>query len=449
MKKKYPENRPVRISDRITGVEYLSAPMPVHAPRGSGSTSPLKPEAQQAELPSEPRNTDNPEATEYVKPVPGDSSAVGPRPESEATAGDSLAGPQEENASVHAREGEESTKSKSKPEIENLEQFLAYAFGRKGQRVVLKPKVEKLIAPSPRLDEAARDRLFALADADALLAVPRELLLVSREVSGLPALRAAINEFALDVMLRHPIFSDADLQASLRNLPDAMSTGETLKRIIAFSPAPIEGQGALKPAELQTLKLNAVQLVIAWLATTRSVSIEELSQLLFQFVWAPAARELTDDNARLRALTEIEHAPGVGLACEKFRQRAVEAHTAQDQALREVVGLREKAAFLASQLEQSELKAHALEAELQALKASAAAELAETKRLQVEVQTHLRHDLEQLRGRLVRRLGDSVEMLEVGLSALRNKTPRTEVMAERAEHVIDALRAEENYLKEE
>ena len=42
-------------------------------------------------------------------------------------------------------------------------------------------------------------------------------------------------------------------------------------------------------------------------------------------MWAPAARELADDNARLRALTEVEQPAGVGLACQRFRQQAIEA----------------------------------------------------------------------------------------------------------------------------
>ena len=80
---------------------------------------------------------------------------------------------------------------------------------------------------------------------------------------------------------------------------------------------------------------------------------------------------------------------------------------------------------------------------------SNAAELAQLRRQHEVERTHLRHDQEQLRGRLLRRLDDGVEMLGVGLTALRNKTPRVEVMMERAEHVVDALRAEMNNLKEE
>jgi len=63
--------------------------------------------------------------------------------------------------------------------------------------------------------------------------------------------------------------------------------------------------------------------------------------------------------------------------------------------------------------------------------------------------THLTHDLGQLRGRLVKRLTESVEMLEVGLSALRKETPRVPVMVERAEHVVDALRTEVQELRGE
>ena len=89
----------------------------------------------------------------------------------------------------------------------------------------------------------------------------------------------------------------------------------------------------------------------------------------------------------------------------------------------------------------------ALQAELQALRESSAAEVSELRRHHEVERTHFRHDQEQLRGRLQRRLDEGVEMLEVGLTALRNKTPRVEVMMERAEHVVDALRAEINNLK--
>jgi len=56
--------------------------------------------------------------------------------------------------------------------------------------------------------------------------------------------------------------------------------------------------------------------------------------------------------------------------------------------------------------------------------------------------TLLHHELEQLRGRLIRQLTDSADMLDVGLSALRKDTPRVPVMVERAEVVVGILRDE-------
>ena len=91
----------------------------------------------------------------------------------------------------------------------------------------------------------------------------------------------------------------------------------------------------------------------------------------------------------------------------------------------------------------------ALQVELDALRERTAAEMAELRRVHDVERTHLHHGQEQLGGRLVRRLDEAVETLEVGLSALRNKTPRVEVMLERAELVVDALRSEIKNLREE
>lgn len=56
--------------------------------------------------------------------------------------------------------------------------------------------------------------------------------------------------------------------------------------------------------------------------------------------------------------------------------------------------------------------------------------------------TLLRYANDQLRGRLTRMLKDNLALLEVGLTALRHSPPRIEVMVERAEVVVDAMRDE-------
>lgn len=338
---------------------------------------------------------------------------------------------------------------KSKEDIETLEQFIAYAYSRKGQRISLKPKVEKAIAQNPRLDDGALSRLLALAAGDALLAVPRQLLLVSRDIEGYPALRAALVSFVSTVMQRHPAFAATGLQGALLNQPEALSAKDALAKLVSFTPVDEGGKEPLKAADLQALQSNAANLFATWLASHRGMNTDELAELLFTVVWAPAARELVDDNTRLRALTEIQQPAGVGLACQRFRQQASESQSAQDQAQRQATELRERLAETDAQKLLVEEQRDALGEELRALRESTAAEIAELRRQHDVECTHLRHDQEQLRGRLLRRLEDGVEMLDVGLTALRNKTPRVEVMMERAEHVVDALRAEMSNLREE
>jgi hypothetical protein len=352
-----------------------------------------------------------------------------------------------EGASAAAKSEPAGKKPKAEPET--LEQFIEYAYGRKGQPLTLKSKVEKQIAQNARLDDAALSRLLKLAKGDTLLAVPRQILLLSQEVAGLPSLKAALTSFVANVMLRHPIFSDARVQGALRNLPEGLPPAEALARVAAFEPSPGAEAEPFKGGDLRDLRYNAVRLFVTWLAVNRSLNSEELSSLLFQVVWQPAAKDLADDNARLRALTDIGQAAGVGLACQRFRQQAIEAWTQQDQAQREAISLRDRLSAAETQLADTAQQLEDVRAELQALRESSAAEMEDLRRQRAVEKTHLQHELEQLRGRLVKRLTDSVDMLEVGLSALRKDTPRVPVMVERAEHVVDALRAEVQQLRKE
>lgn len=368
---------------------------------------------------------------------------TGPNSEAETVDANAVEHKVESTAQGNANAG------KPKVEIVNLEQFIAYAYSRKGQRVRLKSKVEKAIAQNPKLDDSALSNLMLLAAGDPLLAVPRQLLLVNREIEGYPALRAALTLFVLNIMLRQPVFADVDVQASLRNLPTAPPPADALAQVLAFSPTDGENEAAIKGADLQSLRQNAANLFVTWLANNRGLNSEELVGLLFKVVWQPAARQLTDDNARLRALTELDRAAGVGLACQRFRDQAIEANTSQDQALRDANELRQKLSDTNVQKEIAEGQRDSFKAELDALREDTARELEKLRREHDVERTHLHHGQEQLGGRLVRRLDDAVETLEVGLSALRNKTPRIEVMLERAELVVDALRAEIKNLRED
>lgn len=443
-----PKKRQIPVTYSNSGQTRLSEPVAVHAPRQStdGETR-TKPEDIESDSPIHSEIS----AVAQSDSMPASSEANNALPDGliaeEAVSRETDQTPKT-NTPVETNQ-KAAGSSKPKVDIQTLEQFIEYAYSRKGQRVILKSKTENLIAQEPRLDEAAKVRLHTIAASDLLLAVPRQLLLVSFDIDGFPALRAELSSFVSNVMLRAPVFADARVQGALRNLPDAISVVDALVAVMQFTPGESDSKDPLKGAELQVLRRNAANLFVTWLANNRGLNSEELAALLFQGVWQPAARELSDDSARLRALTEVEQAAGVGLACMRFRQQAIDARAAQDQALREANELRVRLANTEIQRQQAEEQRDALQHELETLRAQMTAEIAELQRKHSEERTHLHHGQEQLGGRLVRRLDDAVETLEVGLRALQNKTPRIEVMLERAELVVEALRAEIKNLREE
>lgn len=427
-----PKNTQVKIIDRKSGERRLSQPK---RPRQKDST-----EKNKANLPQENRQNVSPLESESSAPV---SSFIG------ETVGERK--PAElEGARTGEQGAEISSKSKddrmAKIEIQTLEQFVDYAYRRKGQRVYLKAKTERLIARNSQLEDEAKSRLLSLAAEDVLLAVPRQLLLVSREIQWYPALRGSLQSFLSEVMLRHPIFASSDLQATLRNVPEGLPMSQAIAVVVRYEPAEAIDKYSYKPAELKALRINAANLLATWFASNRGLDYRDLASLLFEMLWEPAARNLADDNARLRALTEVEQFESVGLASHRFQQQAVESRKAEVEALSQLETLRQEKSDVVAELEsvQAELTKRCLEFET--LEKESGKKIAELIAAHEAELMHVRHSVEQLRGRLVRRLSDSLEMLEVGMTALRNRTPRTEVMLERAELVVDALREELNTL---
>lgn len=344
----------------------------------------------------------------------------------------------------------ETAQGKKKPEIQNFEQFIAQAYGGKGRRVALKGKVEKAVAKNLYLSPEAVIRLLHLAQADKLFAVPRQLMLACREVHGYPALRAALRDFVGSVMLRHPVFKNPELEAAIRNLPDAPTCAKALAMV--FAAEVMESQetvASLKPVELDELKANAANCLLVWLSDTKQLPVTELIEALNYASWAPSVRDLTDEGAKLRALTEIEELQGVGLVCDLYRQQIREKTNQADQANQEVVSLKARAARLEIELSEALDECQTSKDSFESLSRERELEVSNLKTGAQTEAAHLRDDIEQIRSRLLRRLTTDVEQLELGLTALRSPEPRIHVMRDRVERVVDALRAELNKLREE
>lgn len=436
---------------RIEGTLTM-ATSAAHPITPSGATTPVAtaPAAAESEIPPSP-NAAPPEALATASgaasppsaETKADDQTAGANIETDESRAASTASSIADGVAEKAKSEAESKKVKAEPET--LEQLIEYAYSRKGLQLSLKPKVQTRVARNARLDDAALTQLLKLAEGDTMLAVPRQILLLSQELKGFPILQSALTDFVSKVMLSHPAYSDTGVQGALRDWPAGLQPADALTKVAAYEPTPGRGAEPQKVKDLGQMRINAIRLFVTWLAVARGQNIDDLVSLMVQTIWQPAATALVDDNARLRALTEIGQSAGFGVVCQWLRRQAKEGWTQHDQAQREAASLRERLTTAETQLTDT---AKQLEAARVGLQNSCAESDALRDRISVD-RTLLQHELEQLRGRLVKCLTDSADMLEVGLSALRREDPRVQVMLERAEQVVDALKAEIRELRQE
>jgi hypothetical protein len=347
-------------------------------------------------------------------------------------------------AGSEVREVEKSSSKRNeraRKEIENLEQFIEFAYSRRGQRVTLKSKVERGLSQQPKLVPEARERLLEKARKDILLVVPRQLLLVARDVVGFPGLKAEIRGFVGEVLKNHPIFSSKELRATINNLPDAPRIGQALAIIAGsdLTSLPVRaGKSSQSVTDLSELRRNAIYCLAVWCSETRGLSPDDISETLLSTLWEPEASRVTDDSTRLRLLTEIRDLAGVGLACAALKAEAEkqlritqDARRSESSALEKMRVLEESSTKLQQKIEGKDEKIAALIQQTQEQDSSHQQAIA-----------HVRDDYEKLRGRLLRRLKADVTLLEEGLHALRRDPPKVRVMDDHAERALEGLRAE-------
>jgi hypothetical protein len=425
------DEKKIPVTYKLSGIQRLIDPVRQHTPRESATLVSVTAKA-------------------YVAPASEENLMKNDQPANQEVA---------EVGSATNGETVQRTKTKAKHEIATLAQFIAYAYGRKGHPLSVKPKVLQDISPNTFIPVEGMVALQRLTLADKQFCVPRQILLATRDIDGYPMVKEALRAFVQNVMLCQPIFKNAKVQAAIRNLPDTPTITAALRFVMTEAVEKDEqddkdserkdGEKVTKKiVDPDELRMNAANCLAVWFSIFRHLSLEEVTEALNEAVWGPAARIAEHDSSKLRALTSIENAIGVGLACEQYKRRTVAHATEAVRASAEANGLRASLTEAQLQLERTNSELHESIAALENLRTKTALEQAAMHLANETQAAHLRDDLEQLRSRLLRRLVTDVDMLGVGLSAVQTSEPRIHVIRDRVERVIDTLQAEINKLRE-
>jgi hypothetical protein len=357
---------------------------------------------------------------------------------------------QSNSISGNKKRGEKTGSKQYKPE--SLADYIEYAYERKGKKLAdIREKIGfiRSLAKDFKLGDRESD-LLRIAENDVTLAVPRQLVFIFPEFQGYPQLRNELFGFVKKAILQHPLFREQPQLISFINQGDFSSSAlEAMRLIQKFGTTKDPLGFELSRVELDALRRNAAYLVAVWLREMRGCSLYEVTEMLFKGVWSKATDSIKDDTDKLRAVTDISELASVAIACTVFQQqaeeqtkRALQSEANEKKLRQEIESLRAEKNVLSDDLKRTK---DLLEKE----RKEAQEHLAKIENTQEVEVTHLLDDNQQVRHRLVKRLVSDVEQLEIGLSALRNPNPRVEVMMQRAERVVDALRVEIAKLREE
>jgi len=323
-------------------------------------------------------------------------------------------------------------------ELSSLEQLIEHAYRKKGQKIALGSKQEKLVAQNMHLSDDAVRRLNDSAAEDKHFAVPVQLLLLARSA---PRVRAAIRQFVEQLLLTHPMLKDPSLQATIRNMDNSPRPEEALATIVAIDrvQADADAGGKLKDRDFSLLKANLVAVLMVWIADAKGLSVSTVADVLHRAVWSVRARSIEDETAQLRALIEVDNV-GVGVACQVFQKTSEESQA-------EARISKQEADALRSRLGNYEREVVALrdgiargEAERELERVRLERQLAEAKEAALNEATHLRDKYETLRTKMLRSLKSDMSLLESGLEALRRPVPKVAVLEDAVERVTDSLR---------
>ncbi|MGZ0080048.1 hypothetical protein [Methylomonas sp. YC3] len=360
-----------------------------------------------------------------------------------------------ESISGHANkvqdESGDNNKSKrsSKIEIHSLSEFIEYAYIRKGQRISgTFNKAEKAICQDYLVSPEKMAKLLDYANSDVLLAVPKELLLISREIVGYPRVKSEIRSFVEKVLKRHFLFAEEELSLVLNNHPHAISPEDALNKLAKAELPKSENStenSNTKSLNLEQLKINAVYCLATWLVETRSYSIEKIMQMIYSALWKSSIPESLDDTEKLKTLTEIDNIKSAGFIYSTLKKEAERNAALTEKALRAQESLAEELKTLNAEIENLKLIQSEKDSKIQRL--TDALEL--EKNAHTHARIHLGDDKEQLRTRLLRRLKTEANLLQEGLHALRRDPPKIHVMDDHAERVLDGLFKEIKELESE
>lgn len=349
-------------------------------------------------------------------------------------------GSQRSNSDAASRRPKRSSSGSRATDPSNLEDFVAYAYAKKGKRVACKKKTATALAEAPLPSDEFWSRLAALAKDDVLLAVPRQILLAALQHRGNSRAWMLFHRVCTVAFQSHPAMSRAfsEITASDMTLENVEGILQRAADANYSASSPPDSSTPLTKAQASTLRFNVVYSLALWAFAVRRLNGAALIRMLCDCLWEGEARRLRSEADKWRRVVESKDPACCGIAAMSFAAEIDELRSDATQA-------RQDANDALRRAEQAEQEVAALTRAL-AQERQSVADVSEQLRLQQKAHeakvSHLHDDYERLRTRVLRRLKRELDLLDEGMLALNRQPPKVHVMQDHGDRVIGGIREE-------
>ncbi len=347
---------------------------------------------------------------------------------------------EEEHQAVSSKPA--STASKKRDPIESLDGLLRVIYSGKHNRVALKKNEIVAMRQTAESGLVNLDESLALARVDRTLGRTLDLLFICAEQFNLPLLEMQTYQFVQGSLIQHPAFAAAKLLGVLTGDNESLTDSDAVKALSKVDFMKLDWQvngEPLKKTEANLCRMNSIACLLMFLKEKdEGLTPDRIQRLLEAYLWRPAALPQKKELEKLKILMYSKEPVALAIARENLTRELNQTYKQKEDAVAGGEKMAARAKALAIELDEKSKQVASVRSENKKLKRVSQ----ELEQKNGDDLVHHQYDYKILKDRVQRCLEQELELLGLGLSALRRDPPKVHVMEDHAERAIDGLKTE-------
>ncbi len=249
-------------------------------------------------------------------------------------------------------------------------------------------------------------------------------------------------QFVQASLIQHPAFAAAKLLGVLTGDNESLTDSDAVKALSKVDFMKLDWQvngEPLKKTEANLCRMNSIACLLMLLKEKdEGLTPDRIQRLLEAYLWRPAALPQKKELEKLKILMYSKEPVALAIARENLTRELNQTYKQKEDAVAGGEKMAARAKALAIELDEKSKQVASVRSENKKLKRVSQ----ELEQKNGDDLVHHQYDYKILKDRVQRCLEQELELLGLGLSALRRDPPKVHVMEDHAERAIDGLKTE-------